>query len=218
MTDRISLSDAQLAGQVDAQLAGLAESVHDERIASVLRDLQRTEQQLAALYSIHNLLTFGLPVALPPLDLTPPPAPRGSLMSAVGRFLAAALLRRPAAVQVDPRSAEEWRLERQREHAQQAGVMRQLQVSAAPGRPGLQEIDMEELLAVCYAEERRGSGPGARALRQRIARELWAEQQRWREAGGPTEGADADATRIRFVYHKLTYWSSGGDDTAPGTG
>lgn len=208
LADRITLSDAQLEGQLD--LAGLTASVHDDRIASLVRDLQRTEQQLAALYSIHNQLSLGFPAILPSLDLTPPPATKVSLISAVGRFLAAALLRRPAAVQVDPRPAEEWRLERQREHAKVADQMKQLQVSI----PGLAEIDLAELLAMCYAEERRSRGRGALALRRRIGNELWAERRRWEEqaqeqAGGGSKAADAK--RIRFVYHKLTYWSSGGD-------
>ena len=130
----MTLTDAQLE---EVGLAGLTEAVHDDRIASLVRDLQRAEQQLAALYSAHNLLTFGLPLVAPPLDLLPP-ASKVSLLQSLGRLLSAALRGRPVAVQVDPRSAEEWRIEKQLEHVKLTGTMKRLQISAR----GLLQVDL----------------------------------------------------------------------------
>ena len=81
------------------------------------------------------------------------------------------------------------------------------------------KVDLTELLAVCYAEERSSRGRAALALRRRLGNELWAEQQRWEEAEGraAASAAASDAAGTRLVYHKLTYWSTCSEDDAPGS-
>ena len=79
------------------------------------------------------------------------------------------------------------------------------------------KVDLTELLAMCYAEERSSRGRAALALRRRLGNELWAEQQRWEEAEGRAAASASDAAGTRLVYHKLTYWSTCSEDDAPGS-
>lgn len=199
----------------------------------LVKELRHVDALTAALYSAQQLVQLDYPLALPEESESEVQAAtakqqqqrQSAVVAALRGLLARIFLNRRVAAQVEL-SAEEQRLQRQRDRRELEREMQSLRLVPED----LRKIDAQEVLVFSGALEKcsreRASVPvfgglfaaAPLPLRRRLGEELWAaavradQLEQEEEAKGKGKGKKGQTgvqqRRVRFILQKLSYWAT----------